>query len=75
MKPYKVVKPKTLARWMTEVIKEGGVDTSQWQQHAARAASAAYHREVRGLSSRQICNLADWSSVSSTYQKFYKRYT
>ena len=70
VKPHKSVSSKTLARWMTTILALGGVDTSVYQQHSSRAASAALHRG-RGLTYRQLCVLADWSLCSNTFKKFY----
>ena len=72
--PHKAVSAATLARWLTSYLELAGVDTLAFGQHATRAASASYLRSVKSLSVRQICEIADWSSVSSVYQKFYERY-
>ena len=72
--PHKPVSSKMLARWMTAVLQGGGVDTSVWKQHSSRSAGAAHHREVRGLSYKDLCAMADWSLCSATYTCFYKRY-
>ena len=71
--PHKSVTAKTLSRWMSCILANGGVDTSQWGQHAVRAAGAAHLRKS-GLSAREICARADWSLCSSTYKTFYERY-
>ena len=73
VRPHKSVSSKTLSRWMTAILTLGGVDTSVFQQHSARAAAAALHRS-RGLTVRQLCVLADWSLCSNTFRKFYERY-
>ena len=44
----------------TLVLQGGWVDASVWQPHSSRAAGAAYHREIRGLSHQALCGLADW---------------
>lgn len=72
--PHSSVSSKTIARWMTETLGAGGVDTSVFSQHATRAATSAHLRQERQLSAKQICTLANWSSISNTYEKFYNRY-
>ena len=71
--PFKSVHPKTLSRWISIVLTEGGVDTSQWKSHSVRSAGAS-HLRSSGLSAKQICNRADWSLCSGTYKRFYERY-
>ena len=72
--PHRLVTSVTLARWLTEVLSSGGADTTLWQQHAGRAASAAHHRHSRGPSVAQICRQADWSQCSGNYRRFYDQY-
>ena len=74
VRPHKPVSSKTLARWVTWVLDEGGVDTNQWAQHSVRGASATHHRVTRGLTVNQLSKLADWSLTSGTYKRFYERY-
>ena len=71
--PHKPVGSRTLARWMTTILGAAGVDVTIFQQHSSRSASANLLKK-RGLTHRQICNLADWSLCSNTFKKFYDRY-
>ena len=73
MPPHDSVGAKTLARWTTDVLKNGGVDITMWQQHSIRAAGAAHHRKS-GLTAEDICELANWSHTSGTYKKYYERF-
>ena len=43
VRPHKSVTSKTLSRWVREVLGAAGIDTSQWDPHSTRAASAAHH--------------------------------
>ena len=72
--PHKAVGAKTLARWMTGLMQLAGIDISEFSQHSSRSAAAAYLRDKKSLSVNQICKLADWSTVSGVYKKFYERY-
>ena len=66
------VSSQTLARWATDLLSDAGVDTEIFKAHSTRAAASNLHS--RSLSSIQICKLADWSTTSGVYQKFYLRY-
>ena len=71
-KPHSAVTSKTLSRWISSLLTEAGVDTSLFQPHATRSAAGVLLR--KSLSSIQLCKLADWSTSSGTYEKFYQRY-
>ena len=43
VRPHKSVTSKTPSRWVREVLGAAGIDTSQWDPHSTRAASAAHH--------------------------------
>ena len=40
-KPYKSVSSQTLARWITSIMTDEGVDTTTFCQHCTRSATAA----------------------------------
>ena len=71
-KPHNVVTSKTLSRWVCSLLADAGVDTTLFQSHATRSAAGAFLSN--SLSSIQLCKIADWSSTSGTYEKFYQRY-
>ena len=71
-KPHNNVSPKTLSRWTADLLTEAGIDTSEFQPHATRSAAGVLLS--KSLSSIELCKLADWSTVSGTYETFYKRY-
>ena len=70
--PHKTVSSQTLSRWAADLLSAAGVDTKIFKAHSIRAAASNLH--ARSLSSIQICKLADWSTTSGVYQKFYLRY-
>ena len=72
--PHKGISAKTIARWITEILQLAGVDTKTFSQHATRSASAEFLRTERSMSAKAICQLADWSTVSGVYSRFYDRY-
>ena len=72
--PHKTIGSRTLARYLDIVLASGGVNTNRFKPHAIRSAAAAYHRGVRGLSVKELCETADWSKVSGTYRHFYDRF-
>ena len=73
-KPHKSVSAQTLAQWMTNIMADASVDTSVLKQHSTRSASAAWLEiSTKSMSVAQICKLAHWSALTTTYKKFYRR--
>merc|ERR1712112_744955 len=72
-KPHKSVCAQTLARWIKDLMGRAGIDTSVFKQHSVRSASASWHGTARALSAKQICKTAQWSGLTTTYEKFYRR--
>ena len=73
-KPHKSVSAQTLAWWMTNIMAAARVDTSIFKQHSTRSASAAWlGTGSKKMSVVQICRHAKWSSLTTTYRKFYHR--
>ena len=68
VKPFKPVTKATIARWVKTVIQEAGVGT-QYGAHSTRSA-AATAAHMKGMSMRDIMDIADWSS-DSTFKTFY----
>ena len=65
---------KTLSRWLLDTLTMSGVNMEGFCPHAARSASAAYHKEQKLLSVREICARANWSETLGVYQQFYERF-
>ena len=57
---------------MMDILSDSGVDTAVYKAHATRSAAGAHLSKT--LNVQQICQLADWSTTSGTYEKFYLRY-
>ena len=71
-KPHNAVSTKTLSRWTCNLLQAAGVDTDIFKSHATRSAASAMFS--RSLSAVEICKLADWSTTSGVFKKFYQRY-
>ena len=73
-KPHKSVSSQTLARWMKSIMAAAGIDTTVFKQHSTHSASAAWlEGSSKSMSVAQICKLAHWSELTTTYKKFYRR--
>ena len=73
-KPHKPVVAQTLARWMKNIMAAAGIDTTVFKQHSTRSASAAWlEGGPKSLSVAQICKLANWSKLTTTFKRFYRR--
>ena len=71
-KPHASVTPQTLARWMMDILSDSGVNTAVYKAHSTRSAAGTHLSKT--LNVQQICKLANWSTTSGTYEKFYLRY-
>ena len=73
-KPYKSVSSQTLARWIMSIMADAGVDTTKFHQHSTCSASTAWFKSgTRKMSVAQICKQGQWSRLTTTYRKFYRR--
>lgn len=71
-KPYKAVTTQTLSRWIKDVLKDSGVDTSIFSAYSTRHDSTSAASRSR-VSMNSILKTAGWSSKSETFARFYKR--
>ncbi len=72
--PHKPVSSQTLARWMTNIMADAGVDTSMFCQYSTRSALAAWlETGTKKMPVAQICRQAQWSNLTTTYRKFYHK--
>ena len=69
-RPYKPVKPCSIARWIKKFIGSAGINTEIFKAHSTRSALTTKARN-QGVSIADIQNMADWSSTSSTFRRFY----
>ena len=74
VKSHKSIKAHTLAHWIKQIMLVAGVDISMFASHAVRSASAAFMRDQMNFSVKEICAVANWSTRSGVFQKFYDRY-
>ena len=73
-KPYKSVSSQNLARWITSIMADAGVDTTMFPHHSTHSASAAWLESgTKKMSVAHICKQGQWSSLTTTYRKFYHR--
>ena len=71
IKPHKEVVPSTIAGWLVQMMKESGVDTSEFRAHSTRGASTS-KAKAKGLSCQEIMNMAKWKK-ESTFRRHYLR--
>ena len=61
----------TISRWLKEVLRLSGIDTSVFGGHSTRGASTSCLAR-RGASMVQILSAGDWTNLG-TFQRFYDR--
>ena len=71
IKPHKQVRPCTVAKWIQQIMKLSGIDTSTFKAHSTRGASTSKANK-QGLSVPQIMKMAKWKS-ECTFRRFYSR--
>ena len=71
IRPHVGVTRSTIGRWLKEVLKKTGVDTTAFAGHSTRAASTS-KAHARGASVDDILKRGGWSNFS-TWQKFYNK--
>ncbi|EFA12667.2 hypothetical protein TcasGA2_TC010690 [Tribolium castaneum] len=70
--PNGAASTQTLSRWIKQVLKESGIDTTMFSAHSTRHASTS-KADHTGISLDVIRKTAGWSSNSKTFAVFYKR--
>lgn len=63
------VTKQSIARWLVEVLKLSGINTSIFRAHSFRGASLSYALE-KGASIQQIISAGNWSN-ETTFRRFY----
>ena len=71
VRPHKAVSSSTIARWLTSVLEQSGVDPSIFRAHSLRGASASAAARG-GITTEDILKAANWSS-ESVFQRFYHK--
>lgn len=69
-RPYKPVKSCSIGRWIKKFIGSAGIDTNIFKAHSTRSASTTKAKN-KGVSISEIQDMADWSSTSSIFRRFY----
>ena len=71
IKPHDKVSVSTVSRWIKDLLKDAGIDTTKFTGHSTRSASTS-KAQVSGVSLEDILSRAHWSS-SSTFTKHYNK--
>lgn len=71
-KPHHKASVQTISRWVKTVLKDSGIDTSQFTGHSTRHASTSAAYRV-GANIETIRKAAGWSSKSDVFAKFYNK--
>ena len=70
-KPFKPVSKDTISRWIKNVLKDVGIDTTKFGAHSTRAASTSAAAKA-GTPLEVILESAGWSNCG-TFAKFYQK--
>ena len=70
-KPHCAVSKDTISRWLAVVLKQAGVDISQFRPHSTRAASTSAANKL-GVPMQEILHTAGWSRAG-TFQRYYNK--
>ena len=73
VKPHKPVCEDSISRWLKTVLRQSGVDITQFSAHSTRSASTSKVQKMEGGTSiESILSSAGWAR-DSTFRKFYCR--
>ena len=70
-KPHKAAHKDTIARWVKELMREAGVDTSIFKAHSCHSASASAAKNI-GIPIEDILRKANWSNANTFLQFYYR---
>lgn len=71
-KPHHSAQSQTISRWIKDVLKESGIDTSIFSAHSTRHASTSA-AERKGINLDIIRKTAGWTENSNVFARFYNR--
>ena len=71
IRPYNLVSPRTIARWIMSVLQSVGIDTSKFKVHSVRGAATS-NAPVTGTPVADTLKMADWSS-EHVFRRHYFR--
>ncbi|CEG78937.1 hypothetical protein RMATCC62417_13469 [Rhizopus microsporus] len=70
--PAKSIRPKTVGRWLEDIMHDSGINTNKFKAHSLR--SAANTKVVSlGVPIERVKLHANWSSTSNTFEDYYYR--
>jgi len=69
--PHEAIKTKTVSRWLTDILKLSGIDTSVFTGHSTRSASTSKAKNC-GVPTKEILKNGYWSN-ESIFQKTYSK--
>ena len=61
VKPFNPVTKSTISRWVKTILKQAGIDISNYTAHSSRAAATS-HAQKQGLNLQEIMKSAGWTS-------------
>lgn len=70
VKPFKPVSRDTISRWIVQVLKLAGIDTSIYKAHSTRSASTS--AASKNVPVDTILSTAGWTNAQ-TFAKYYKK--
>ena len=70
-KPHHAAHKDTVARWLKEILKDAGIDTTRFTAHTYRAASSSFLHEQQ-LPIDEILKRGQWTQ-KSTFLKYYRK--
>ena len=71
VEPHKPVVSCTIAGWLLKLMAEAGINTDEFKAHSTRGAATS-KAAAKGLSCKEILNMAKWKK-KSTFVKHYRK--
>ena len=71
IRPHTEVVPCTIAGWLVELMKQSGIDTSEFRAHSTRGASTSKPK-AKGLSCQEILAMANWKKESTFRRHLFR---
>ena len=70
-KPYHAAHKDTVARWLKEMLREAGIDTTRYTAHSYRAASTSMLKD-KSIAIDEILKRGQWSNTH-TFTRYYQK--
>ena len=71
VKPHKAVSNTTIGKWCKSVLKDAGIDVTEFTSHSGRSASTSYASQT-SLTLKEILRAGGWSNAQ-TFTKHYQK--